>query len=72
MKATVIGLNPAISRNNRARRAQAAALKASAELRAERDQALEAAATARLRAKELSRQIRDVEREAFGRLAGGE
>ena len=71
MKATVIGLNPAISRNNKARQAQAAALSASARMREERERELETAAAARERAKELSRQIREIEREAFDRFAGG-
>ena len=71
MKATVIGLNPAISRNNRARRAQAAALSASADLRAERERELEVVNAARERARALSRQIRNVERSAAERIEGG-
>lgn len=71
MKATVIGLNPAISRNNRARRAQAAALSASADLRAERDRELEVVNAARERARTLSQQIRDAERSAAERIGGG-
>lgn len=71
MKATVIGLNPAISRNNRARRAQAAALSASADLRAERDRELEVVNAARERARTLSQQIRDAERSAAERIEGG-
>jgi hypothetical protein len=68
MKATVIGLNPAISRNNRARRAQAAALSASADLRAERDRELTVVNAARERARTLSQQIRDAERVAINRI----
>lgn len=71
MKATVIGLNPAISRNNRARRAQAAALSASADLRGERDRELEVVNAARERARTLSQQIRDAERSAAERIEGG-
>ena len=71
MKATVIGLNPAISRNNRARRAQAAALSASADLRAERERELEVVNAARERARTLSQQIRDAERSAAERIEGG-
>jgi hypothetical protein len=70
MKATVIGLNPAISRNNRARRAQTAALVASADLRAERERELEVANAARERARTLSQQIRDAERVAINRIDG--
>ena len=71
MKATVIGLNPAISRNNRARRTQAAALSASADLRAERERELEVVNAARERARTLSQQIRDAERSAAERIEGG-
>jgi len=71
VKATVIGLNPAISRNNRARRAQAAALSASADLRAERERELEVVNAARERARTLSQQIRDAERSAAERIEGG-
>ena len=70
MKATVIGLNSAISRNNRARRAQAAALSASADLRAERERELEVVNAARERARTLSQQIRDAERNAADRIDG--
>ena len=70
MKATVIGLNPAISRNNRARRAQTAALVASADLRAERDRELTVVNAARERARALSQQIRDAERVAINRIDG--
>lgn len=68
MKATVIGLNPAISRNNRARQAQTAALVASADLRAERDRELAVVNAARERARTLSQQIRDAERVAINRI----
>lgn len=70
MKATVIGLNPAISRNNRARRAQAAALEASLVLRAEREEVLAQASEARERARSLSKKIREAERNAFNSIAG--